>query len=84
MAVERMNTQDLLQVLPEGSLLADCEAEQLDDLLAHTHVEFVPKREMLIHQGDFRFDRIGARQNPHRRLQCSLGNRRPRRLTPPH
>jgi CRP/FNR family cyclic AMP-dependent transcriptional regulator len=52
MAVERMNAQDLIQILPEGSLLAACEPEQLDDLLGRTKVEFAAKREILMHQGD--------------------------------
>jgi CRP-like cAMP-binding protein len=52
MAVDRMKAQDLLAILPEGSLLAACEPEQLDDLLDRTKVEFAPKREVLIHQGD--------------------------------
>lgn len=52
MAVDRMKAQDLLAILPEGSLLAACDAEQLDDLLARTKLEFAAKRETLIHQGD--------------------------------
>jgi len=52
MAVDRMNAQDLLQILPEGSLLAACEADQLDDLLGRTQVEYAAKREVLMHQGD--------------------------------
>lgn len=52
MAVERMKAQDLLQILPAGSLLAACEPDQLDDLLSRSKIEFAPKRETLIHQGD--------------------------------
>jgi CRP/FNR family transcriptional regulator, cyclic AMP receptor protein len=52
MAVDGMNAQDLLQILPHESLLATCEAAQLDDLLSRTKVEFAAKREVLIHQGD--------------------------------
>lgn len=52
MAVDRMKAQDLLNILPEGSLLAACKAEQLDDLLERTKLEFAAKREILIHQGD--------------------------------
>ena len=52
MALERMNAQDLLGLLPEGSLLSACEPDQLDDLLSRSKVEFVPRREILIHQGD--------------------------------
>ncbi len=52
MALERMNAQDLLAILPEGSLLSACEPDQLDDLLSRSKVEFVPRREILIHQGD--------------------------------
>lgn len=52
MAVERMNAQDLLQILPKGSLLAACEAGELDDLLGRSQVEFAAKREVLMHQGD--------------------------------
>lgn len=52
MAVERMNAQDLLEILPDGSLLSACEADQLEDLLSRTHVEFAAKREVLMHQGD--------------------------------
>ncbi|WP_246263361.1 Crp/Fnr family transcriptional regulator [Parasphingopyxis algicola] len=52
MAVESMNAQDLLRILPEGSLLAACDTDQLNDLLSRSKVEFAPKRETLIHQGD--------------------------------
>ena len=52
MAVESMNAQDLLRILPEGSLLAACDPDQLNDLLSRSKVEFAPKREILIHQGD--------------------------------
>lgn len=52
MAVDRMNAQDLLQILPKESLLAACELGQLEDLLTRTNVEFAGKREVLIHQGD--------------------------------
>lgn len=52
MAVDRMNAQDLLQILPPESLLAACEPGQLEDLLSRTKVEFAAKREVLMHQGD--------------------------------
>jgi CRP-like cAMP-binding protein len=52
MAVDRMKAQDLLAILPKGSLLAACTEEQLDDLLERTKLEFAAKREILIHQGD--------------------------------
>ncbi|WP_299327478.1 Crp/Fnr family transcriptional regulator [Parasphingopyxis sp.] len=52
MTVDRMTGQDLLALLPKGSLLAACDADQLDDLLGRTKLEFAPKRETLMHQGD--------------------------------
>ncbi|MEM8695135.1 MAG: hypothetical protein AAGE05_03830 [Pseudomonadota bacterium] len=50
MALDRMNAQDLLRLLPDGSLLSACEPDQLDDLLSRSKVEFAAKRETLIHQ----------------------------------
>lgn len=52
MAVERMNASDMLNIIPEGSLLAACEPGELEDLLSRSKVEFAAKRETLIHQGD--------------------------------
>ncbi|MEQ9662555.1 MAG: Crp/Fnr family transcriptional regulator [Parasphingopyxis sp.] len=52
MAIEKMRAQDLLAILPKGSLLAACEPEELDDLLSTSQVEFAPKKKVLMHQGE--------------------------------
>lgn len=52
MAVERMNAQDLFALLPKNSLLAACSQDELETLLDHTRVEFAPRREVLMRQGD--------------------------------
>lgn len=52
MAIDRMRAQDLLAILPRDSLLAACSTAELDDLLARSKVEFAPRRQVLMHQGD--------------------------------
>lgn len=47
-----MNAEQLLALLPDHSLLAACEPEELDDLLARARFDKVKKREVLMHQGD--------------------------------
>lgn len=52
MAIDRMKAQDLLGLLPPGSLLSTCTTEELDELLERSRVEFAPKRTVLMRQGD--------------------------------
>ncbi|MBC7986606.1 MAG: Crp/Fnr family transcriptional regulator [Sphingomonadaceae bacterium] len=47
-----MSADQLLALLPDHSLLAACEAHELDDLLGRARVDAVKKREVLMHQGD--------------------------------
>ena len=52
MAIERMRAEDLLRLVPKGSLLCACEPKELDELLERTRIEFAPKGEVLMRQGD--------------------------------
>ncbi len=52
MAVDRMKAADLLRLLPENALLASAEPADLEELLERIRVEFVPRREVLMRQGD--------------------------------
>lgn len=52
MAKDTMTAQDLLAILPKGSLLAACEASELDDLLSRSQLEFAAKKSVLMRQGD--------------------------------
>lgn len=52
MAVTGMTAQDLLELVPEGSLLHACEPAELEQLLERTRVEFAARNEVLMRQGE--------------------------------
>ncbi len=52
MAIEKMKADDLLRIIPKASLLAACEPAELDDLLERARIEFAPKKQVLMNQGD--------------------------------
>lgn len=52
MADKTMTAQDLLAILPKGSLLAACGPDELDDLLSRSGLEFAAKKSVLMRQGD--------------------------------